>query len=100
MTQILSILLASVLALFSSPYGLLQDILFFLPAIILMSIYATRQKFTFHSTMIYLAVFLLILLKAFTQEAWEARLIMGLFAALVVWIYHNRTVVLVMGIQL
>ena len=95
-----ALVFAILLPLISSPYALLHDMLILIPAYILWSIYANSNNLTITSVAIYLGSFFLTFVATLTKIAWVSLLVMGLFVALLIWIYRNRSVVLAMRKQI
>ncbi len=95
-----ALVFAILLPLISSPYALLHDMLILIPAYILWSIYANSNNLTITSVAIYLGSFFLTFVATLTKIAWVSLLVMGLFVALLIWIYRNRSVVLGMRKQI
>ena len=95
--RIPSLVAALIFPLLATPYALLHDMVLLIPAYVLWSIYANSRNFTSFSAFIYLGALILALVSALTHIAWISALVLGVFIALIAWVYNNRTAVLDMG---
>ena len=84
------IVAALILPLIATPYALLHDMVILIPAFVLWAIYSNSRSFIYISTSIYLGAFFLTFLAALTKIAWVSLLTIGLFIAIVIWVFSKH----------
>jgi hypothetical protein len=88
--RIPAIVAALLFPLLATPYALLHDMVILIPAYVLWAIYSNSRNFTIISVSIYLGAFFLTFVAALTKIAWVSLLVVGLFIAMITWIFTSR----------
>lgn len=78
-----------ILPLIATPYALLHDMVILIPAFVLWAIYSYSNNYIKISASVYLGAFFLTLFAALTKIAWVSFLTIGLFIAMVIWVFSK-----------
>jgi hypothetical protein len=88
--QIPAIVFALIYPLLATPHSLTHDMVILIPGFIIWARYKNSLSLLYTAIITYLGAFILTLLAAITKIAWVSLLLLGLFIAIIIWLFSHR----------